>query len=66
MRVYRVPNTKDLRALSSRTLIGEPVEERLARDRERCVGSMENRSPLLVFFRPWAGRLVFRGLSRGF
>ncbi|TVY12509.1 hypothetical protein LARI1_G009141 [Lachnellula arida] len=43
MRVYRVPNTKDPRALLLSTLMGEPVEERPARDRERCAGSMENR-----------------------
>jgi hypothetical protein len=66
MYIYRVPNIKDPRALSSRTSMGEPAEERPARDRERCTGSIENRSPLPAFFRPWAGRPVFRGSSRGF
>ncbi len=66
MRIYCVLNIKDPRALLLRILIGEPIEERLARDRERCAGSIENWSPLLAFFRPWAGRLVFRGSSRGF
>ena len=61
-----MPNTKDPRALSSRTSMGEPAEERPARDRERCAGSMENRSPLPAFFRPRTGRPVFRGSSRGF
>jgi len=37
-----VPNIKDLRALLLHILIGEPIEERPARDRERYVGSMEN------------------------
>jgi hypothetical protein len=66
MRIYYVLNIKDPRALLLYILMGEPAEERPARDKERCASSMENRSPLSAFFRPWAGRLVFRGSSRGF
>ena len=51
MHVYRVLNIKDLRALSLSTLMGEPVEERLARDREGSVGAVEERCPLLAFSR---------------
>jgi hypothetical protein len=50
MYVYHVPNTKDLRALLLSTLIGEPVEERPARDKEGSVGTIEERCLLLVFF----------------
>jgi hypothetical protein len=59
MCVYYVLNTKDLRALLSHILIGEPTEERPTKDKERCVGSIENQSLLLVFFCLWAKRLVF-------
>ena len=59
-------NIKDLRVLSLYILIRELVEERLARDKERYAGFIENQSLLLVFFYLWTRRLVFRGLSRGF
>ena len=42
MRIYRVLNIKDLRVLSSRILIGEPVEERLVRDKERYISFIKN------------------------
>jgi hypothetical protein len=42
MRVYRVLNIKDLRALLSRILIGELVKERLVKDKEKCAGFIEN------------------------
>jgi hypothetical protein len=66
MHVYHVPNIKDPRALLSYILMREPIEERLARDRKRYIGSIENRSLLLVFFCLWARHPVFRGLSKEF
>jgi hypothetical protein len=66
MRVYRVLNIKDLRALLSYILIGELIKERLAKDKERYASFIKKQSLLLAFFRPWTGRLVFQGLSKGF
>jgi hypothetical protein len=37
-----VLNIKDPRALSLYILMGEPIKERPARDRERYIGSIEN------------------------
>jgi hypothetical protein len=42
MRVYRVLNIKDLRALSLRTLIREPIKEKPARDKERYASFIKN------------------------
>jgi hypothetical protein len=59
MYVYYVLNTKDLRVLSLSILIGEPAEERPARDREGSVGAVEERCLLLVFFCSWARSIIF-------
>jgi hypothetical protein len=42
MRVYRVLNIKDLRALLSCILIRELVKERLAKDKERYISFIKN------------------------
>jgi hypothetical protein len=42
MRVYRVLNIKDLRALLSYILIGELIKERLAKDKEKCANFIKN------------------------
>jgi len=65
MRIYRVLNIKDLRALSLSTLIGEPAEERPARDREGSIGAVEERCLLLVFFCSWARSTIFRVYTAG-
>jgi hypothetical protein len=44
-------NTKDPRVLLLRISIGEPAEEKPARNRERYTGFIENQNLLLVFFR---------------
>jgi hypothetical protein len=59
MLIYQLPPIDDLRALPSSILIGEPIEERLAKDRERSISAVADRRLLLAFFHPWTGSLVF-------
>ncbi|KAK6591453.1 hypothetical protein H4I96_12363 [Botrytis cinerea] len=50
MSVYQLPPTDDPRALPSSTSMGEPAEERPARDRERGASAVADRRPLPAFF----------------
>ena len=61
MLIYQLPPTDDPRALPSSTSVGEPAEERPARDRESSASTVADRRPLLAFFCPWARSLVFWG-----
>jgi len=65
MPVHRMSSPKNPGALSSSTSIGEPAEERPARDREGSAGAVEERCLLLAFFRSWARSTIFRGLHSG-
>ncbi|KAK6591982.1 hypothetical protein H4I95_11932 [Botrytis cinerea] len=50
MSVYQLPPTDDPRALPSSTSMGEPAEERPARDRERSASAVADRRPLPALF----------------
>ncbi|KAK6591278.1 hypothetical protein H4I96_12464, partial [Botrytis cinerea] len=51
--------SKDPKALSSSTSVGESAEERPARDRERGASAVADRRPLSAFFCPWTRSPVF-------